>query len=726
MIFVILNILFAVFLIWFTMMIDVKSDEDRIRPLINITLFTSVVALFNAASIMISFFNNTRISSVMGTLMLLMGALLSVNFTLYCLMYPKFKSNFLTLLFQIIFIGGAVYILFFQFDSLVVTQEQGMIITGKPMDLPITIEGVPQLTWMDLYYVVYIGFLPFIGALSLLIKIATGANVVYKQQTLFNFFSVLIVWGSFGLLYWASKSFPSFAMYDTLFTAGLVLMVLMLYKSVTLSEAFDVKTALVSLAKFFYTFLFEAILAGLLFAFLLPLKEDQSSRFVLLYIAGVLIILFVGYNLAKFINGRNKNYDSKYSRRLEEKLANIDYEDSSDVVTQNVVNILQETLDTSSVEIFIELKERFLSVAYSSSGLEIELPLDTNAFDLLLNANRSVVFKSHIESDHIYQGVQNELNGLFEKTKSEALILLREGRHIFGVLFLGAKRNGGAYSDYDFETFQNLYSYFFVIGYYMKNIANESVVGTVIRELQMSGQIIQSIQENIDIINNPKVDVGYISVSAHNLGGEFVDFIRLTDERYIMVIGDVSGKGINASMSMVILKSLIRTFLSETKDFKELVQKVNYFIRMNLPKGTFLAGLFALVDFRENTMYYINCGVPALFMYNQAYNNVIEIQGDGRILGFVKDVSKAVKVKKVKLNPGDIIVACTDGLIDSESLRGEPFGKDRVQKSIHENMAYPADKMAKFLHSELLEFTSKELEDDLSVIAVKYLKNIKA
>ena len=725
MIFVILNILFAVFLIWFTMMIDVKSDEDRIRPLINITLFTSVVALFNAAAIMVSFFNNTKVSSVMGTLMLFMGALLSVNFVLYCLMYPKFKSNFLTVLFQIIFIGGAVYILFFNFGSLTVTQEQGLVITGKVLDLPITIEGVDQITWMDLYYVVYIGILPLMGALSLLVKMATGANVVYKQQTLFTLFSVLIVWGSFALLYWASKTFPAFVMYDTLFTAGLVLMVLMLYKSVTLSEAFDVKSSLISLAKFFYTFLFEAVLAGLLFALLLPLRENQSSKFVLFYLAGVLVILFVGYNLAKFINSRSKNHDSKYSRRLEEKLANIDYEDSSDVVTQNVVNILQETLDTSSVEILIELKERFLSVAYSSTGLEIELPLDTNAFDLLLNANRSVVFKSHVESDHIYQGVQSELMGLFEKTKTEALILLREGRHIFGVLFLGPKRNGGAYSDYDFEVFQNLYSYFFVIGYYMKNIANESVVGTVIRELQMSGQIIQSIQENIDVINNPKVDVGYISVSAHNLGGEFVDFIRLTEDRYIMVIGDVSGKGINASMSMVILKSLIRTFLGETKDFKELVQKVNYFIRMNLPKGTFLAGLFALVDFRENTMYYINCGVPALFMYNQAYNNVIEIQGDGRILGFVKDVSKIVKVKKVKLNPGDIIVACTDGLIDSESLRGEPFGKDRVQKSIHENMAYPADKMAKFLHSELLEFTSKELEDDLSVIAVKYLKNPK-
>lgn len=726
MIFVILNILFAVILIWFTMMIDVKTDEEKIRPLINITLFVSVVALFNAASVMISFFNNTKISSVIGTLMLLMGAMLSVNYALYCLMYPKFKSNFLTIAFQVIFIGCAVYILFFQFDSLVVTSENGIVITGKPMNLPITIEGVSQITWMDLYYVIYIALLPLIGVLSLLVKMATGTQIVYRQQTLFTILSAVIVWGIFGLLFWVSKSYPAFAMYDTLFTVGLVLMVLMLYKSVTLSESFDVKSVLISLGKFFYTFLFEAILAGVLFALLLPLRQEQPVQFVLFYLLGVFVILLIGYNLAKFLRGRNKNYDSKYSRRLEEKLASIDYEDSSDVVTQNVVDILQETLDVSSVEILIELKERFLSVAYSSTGLEVELPLDTNTFDLLLNANRSVVFKSHIESDHIYQGVQNELTGLFEKTKSEALILLREGRHIFGVLFLGAKRNGGAYSDYDFDTFQNLYSYFFVIGYYMKNIANESVVGTVIRELQMSGQIIQSIQENIDIINNPKVDVGYISVSAHNLGGEFVDFIRLTDERYIMVIGDVSGKGINASMSMVILKSLIRTFLSETKDFKELVQKVNYFIRMNLPKGTFLAGLFALVDFKENTMYYINCGVPALFMYNQAYNNVIEIQGDGRILGFVKDVSKIVKVKKVKLNPGDIIVACTDGLIDSESLRGEPFGKDRVQKSIHENMAYPADKMAKFLHSELLEFTSKELEDDLSVIAVKYLKNVKA
>ena len=225
----------------------------------------------------------------------------------------------------------------------------------------------------------------------------------------------------------------------------------------------------------------------------------------------------------------------------------------------------------------------------------------------------------------------------------------------------------------------------------------------------------------MDFIKNPKVDVGYLMVPAHNIGGEFIDFIRLTDERHIFVLGAMNGKGITASMSMVILKSIIRTFLSETKDFKELIQKVNAFIRFNLPKGTFFSGVFALMDFKENVMYYINCGVPALLLYTQAYNNVIEIQGEGRVLGFAKNIEKLVKVKKIKLNPGDIVFACTEGLIDSLSLRGEMFGKDRIQKSIMENLTYASDKLAQFTYQNLLAFTSKELEADITVLVLKYL-----
>ena len=182
----------------------------------------------------------------------------------------------------------------------------------------------------------------------------------------------------------------------------------------------------------------------------------------------------------------------------------------------------------------------------------------------------------------------------------------------------------------------------------------------------------------------------------------------------------MSGKGITASMSMVILKSIIRTFLKETKDFKELVQKVNMFIRSSLPRGTFFAGVFALMDFSQDVMYYINCGVPALFLYTQAYNNVIEIQGDGRILGFKQNVDKLLKVKKIKLSPGDVLFACTEGLIESHSLRGETFGKSRIQKSVVENLSYPASRIVQFAYDDLKEFTSKELEADITTVVFKY------
>ena len=150
------------------------------------------------------------------------------------------------------------------------------------------------------------------------------------------------------------------------------------------------------------------------------------------------------------------------------------------------------------------------------------------------------------------------------------------------------------------------------------------------------------------------------------------------------------------------------------------IVKINVFIRDSLQKGTIFAGLFALVDFETDTMYYINCGIPALMLYTQVYNNVIEIQGSGHILGFVKDVSPYLSVKTTKLSHGDIILACTDGLVQSHSLRGEQFGKERVQQALLDNSTYPAQRMAQFTFDGLLKFMSKEMEDDVSILVLKY------
>lgn len=255
----------------------------------------------------------------------------------------------------------------------------------------------------------------------------------------------------------------------------------------------------------------------------------------------------------------------------------------------------------------------------------------------------------------------------------------------------------------------------------MSNIANASVVGTVNREIRMSAQIIKSIQENMDMVKNPKIDVGYLMVPAHNIGGEFVDLVRLTDTRHLFIIGAMSGKGISASMNMVILKSVIRTLLATTHDFKKLVSKINSFIHSGLPRGTFFAGVFCLADFETDTLYYINCGIPTMLLYTRSFNNVIEIQGAGYVLGFAKDVTPLLKVKQMKLNPGDVLAITTAGIINSHSLRGDQYGKDNIKKSMTDNYMYDGMHMASFLFDDLKRFMAKDLDEDITVMMIRYL-----
>ena len=163
---------------------------------------------------------------------------------------------------------------------------------------------------------------------------------------------------------------------------------------------------------------------------------------------------------------------------------------------------------------------------------------------------------------------------LFESLKAEALVIVLEGRRVDRPLRPRA-RGARAPSTRPTTTtaFRAIYGKLFVIAYYLKNIARESIMTTVDREIALSDQIIRFALEKVDRIEHPKADASWIARSARSLGGDFIDFVRLSQDRWFIVMGDVSGKGLSASMNMLILKSMIRTFLRVEKDFVGLVSQ---------------------------------------------------------------------------------------------------------------------------------------------------------
>ena len=576
--------------------------------------------------------------------------------------------------------------------------------------------------WEELYKILFQIILPAICYVFLILLQEKNGTSLQRYQGLVIGESLLLLWGLTFFKNTMSEALPGFTSLFLLPAFFMSVLAIFGLRKKNIPSGANIVTNFI---KSLLSYILPAGVVGFLVMSSQPSgKFMYTPSFILVFILISVIAFLVSYKISILLSKSSRLYTSEYGPSLEKDLASIDYSDEMDAITEKMYQIFRRNVQSSSMTIYIANQKGVLEVAYSSNKTTKGIPTANPIFDTLLNINQSVVCYSQVGKVHDLSPIEEQLDKFFTDTKTDALFILNEGRNILGLITLGKKVSGDHYKEYDIETFYKLYSYFFVFGYYMRNISNKEILSVVNREIKMSSQIITSIQENIDHINNSKVDIGYLMVPAHNIGGEFIDLIRLTATRHLFVVGDLSGKGIAASMNMVILKSIIRTFLAETHDFKDLVVKINDFIRTSLPKGTIFAGLFALVDFETDTMYYINCGIPALMMYTQVYNNVIEIQGSGHILGFVKDISPFISVKTTKLSRGDIILACTDGLVKSHSLRGEQFGKERIQQALLDNSTYPAQRMAQFTFDGLMKFMSKEMEDDISILVMKYESSI--
>lgn len=583
--------------------------------------------------------------------------------------------------------------------------------------------GLGQLipfTWFTLYCVVFIIVLPFLSSLIVLIRAENTSSRLIRQNLHTIALGFMSMWVVYALLQLGNRFQP---MFTSLYMLSFVPAIIIFAIAFDTIEVWGKELIKRTILRVFLIYILPGALEGGLYLLARHLFPVGSLSYYSMVLAGTIVVVFLWVFTGRYFMKAEKLRNSRYGDVFENAISKITYDGDSKAIIDILSNCFMKYVDASTFTLAIDAGTGFLESIFTDDENKIMIPIDDPSFDVLLNQKHPIVFREYAKKDYSVANVREQLVQLLDSTKSDAFIVLNEGRRVIGIIFLGPKNSGNRYTPYDYEVFTKMYSNFFVNAYYMKNIMNESVVGTVNREIRMSSQIITSIQENMDYITNPKVDCGYRMVPAHNIGGEFIDLIRLNSTRHMFIIGSLNGKGIAASMSMVILKSVIRTDLAETSDFKVLVQKINSFIRNSLPKGTFFAGVLGMLDFSTDTMYYINCGSPALFMYNHIYNNVIEIQGEGHVLGFKKDISNLVRVKKVKLSEGDIILACTDGLIEQKSLRGEGYGKTRVQSQIMENASFPADKMAQFTYDGLVQFTSRALENDVTVLVLKYKGN---
>jgi sigma-B regulation protein RsbU (phosphoserine phosphatase) len=202
---------------------------------------------------------------------------------------------------------------------------------------------------------------------------------------------------------------------------------------------------------------------------------------------------------------------------------------------------------------------------------------------------------------------------------------------------------------------------------------------------------------------------------SNEVGGDYFDYVKISESKYLFVIADVTGKGMPAALIMSNMQAAIQSLAPLEKNLKSLVDTVNRIVYRNTKKDMFITAFFCLLDSDNSTIEYINAGhfYPLL----SKNGTLTELKVGGVILGFLP--SPLVYNSEV-LPFEDTLVMYTDGLNEATDSLGNELGMEGVKKIVAEAVKLQPKAAADYILNAAQQFSgNKQLSDDISIVVLK-------
>ena len=219
--------------------------------------------------------------------------------------------------------------------------------------------------------------------------------------------------------------------------------------------------------------------------------------------------------------------------------------------------------------------------------------------------------------------------------------------------------------------------------------------------------------------------IGY-SVSADEVGGDYYDIYKINEDRTILIIGDVSGKGTSAAFHMSQLKGIFHSLVQLQLSPKDFLIYANNALAKGLDKNSFITVAYYIIDAKTATIVFSRAGhCPTLF-FRQEKKSANYFYGLGLGLGIIRnnEFYRYVNIDKIKYKPNDILVLFTDGITEARNSNQEEFGYDKLKNLILENAEKTPDKIKEAIVNALYDFCgSNPPTDDFTLIIIKFKEN---
>jgi serine phosphatase RsbU (regulator of sigma subunit) len=215
----------------------------------------------------------------------------------------------------------------------------------------------------------------------------------------------------------------------------------------------------------------------------------------------------------------------------------------------------------------------------------------------------------------------------------------------------------------------------------------------------------------------PGLDIGtvYESSARVDVGGDLFDFLVIPDGRLAVVLGDVTGHGIEAAADMAMAKFVFRSLTREHPQPGDFLASANDVVAGEIATGKFITLVYVLVDPGASEVACANAGHPSARLIGRG-GEIVELQARGLALGV--DEGQTYDEVRVHFGQGDALVLYTDGLV--ERRRGkELYGTERLDEMLVRGRELPARQLARAILADCRAFGSGDLTDDCAIVVIK-------
>jgi sigma-B regulation protein RsbU (phosphoserine phosphatase) len=291
-------------------------------------------------------------------------------------------------------------------------------------------------------------------------------------------------------------------------------------------------------------------------------------------------------------------------------------------------------------------------------------------------------------------------------------------KEVFGVAAIIRRKKDAFFTELDYDrskifveyaslTLDSLYSYSQLLE--KQEIEREVSIAASIQKKLLPGRMPKQIQAMVAAFTKP----------AKGVSGDYYDIIPLTRAgKFALVICDVAGKGVPASMIMVMIRTIVHLIAGSAKNAGLVTTWINRGISGAIDVERFATLSYMMYDPTSKTLEYSNAGHNPAVLYRQKTGQLDRIDSPGLPVGLERD-SVYTNVRQ-QLAPGDVLMLYTDGIIESLSASGEQYEEERLQSVFKAHIHESAKQILDAIMDDVNRFVGNgKQHDDMTLIIFK-------